>query len=60
MGDDYMKSYDYENGNEPYITEEKGIVTGVGESFSSLTEYPIEEFLHKTIAQIACIIKMGP
>ena len=60
MGDDYMESFDYENGNEPYITEKKGIVAGVSESFSSLTEYPIEKFIHKTIAQIACIIKMGP
>ena len=54
-----MESLYFENGNEPYIIERKGIVTGVSESFSCLTKYPLEGLLNKTIAEIVSILKMG-
>jgi len=55
-----MVSLYFENGNEPYIIEKNGIITGVSESFSGLTEYPMEVFLNKSIAQMISILKMGP
>ena len=55
-----MESFYSKNENEPFFVERNGIVTGVSESFSNLTEYPIDVFLHIKIGELANIIKLGP